>query len=69
MIFLCVSVQSNQKKTIVNNDTKSVSIRDITHKQTNDNNRDVNDNMFTRKVDLDYIPGLDDELKVILPGK
>jgi len=25
--------------------------------------------MFTRKVDLDYIPGLDDELKVILPGK
>jgi hypothetical protein len=24
--------------------------------------------MFTRKVDLDYIPGLDDDLKVILPA-
>lgn len=31
-------------------------------------NRDV-DKIFTRKVDLDYIPGLDDELKIILPGK
>ena len=27
------------------------------------------DKMTTRKVNLDYIPGLDDELKVILPGK
>lgn len=26
------------------------------------------DKMITRKVDLDYIPGLDDDLKVILPG-
>ena len=24
---------------------------------------------MTRKVDLDYIPGLDDDLKIILPGK
>ena len=24
--------------------------------------------VFTRKVDLDYIPGLDDDLKVILPA-
>ena len=31
-------------------------------------NLDV-DRMITRKVDLDYIPGLDDDLKVILPGK
>lgn len=31
------------------------------------NNMDV-DKMITRKVDLDYIPGLDDDLKVILPG-
>jgi hypothetical protein len=31
------------------------------------NNLDV-DKMITRKVDLDYIPGLDDDLKVILPG-
>ncbi len=29
---------------------------------------DVDKMMFTRKVDLDYIPGLDDDLKVILPG-
>lgn len=28
-----------------------------------------NINNMTRKVDLDYIPGLDDELKIILPGK
>ena len=27
------------------------------------------DKMFSRKVDLDYIPGLDDEVKVILPCK
>lgn len=33
----------------------------------NPKNRDV-DKIFTRKVDLDYIPGLDDELKIILPG-
>ena len=26
------------------------------------------DEMATRKVDLDYIPGLDDDLKVILPA-
>lgn len=26
------------------------------------------DKMMYRKVDLDYIPGLDDDLKVILPG-
>lgn len=30
-------------------------------------NLDV-EKMITRKVDLDYIPGLDDDLKVILPG-
>jgi hypothetical protein len=29
---------------------------------------DVDKMMFTRKVDLDYIPGLDDDLKVILPA-
>ena len=29
----------------------------------------TNINNMTRKVDLDYIPGLDDELKIILPGK
>lgn len=29
---------------------------------------DVHKRMFTRKVDLDYIPGLDDDLKVILPA-
>ncbi len=27
------------------------------------------ENMFTNKIDLDYIPGLDDDLKVIIPGK
>lgn len=26
------------------------------------------DKMFTKKVDLDFIPGLDDEIKVFLPG-
>lgn len=36
--------------------------------KANNNNIDV-DKMITRKVDLDYIPGLDDDLKVILPGK
>ena len=35
--------------------------------KTNNNSLDV-DKMITRKVDLDYIPGLDDDLKVILPG-
>ncbi len=29
---------------------------------------DVDKMVFTRKVDLDYIPGLDDDLKVILPA-
>lgn len=36
--------------------------------KSNNNSLDV-DKMITRKVDLDYIPGLDDDLKVILPGK
>ena len=35
--------------------------------EKNDGNGVV-DKMFTKKVDLDYIPGLDDEIKVFLPG-
>ncbi len=40
----------------------------LAHKNKKNDDIDVDKMMITRKVDLDYIPGLDDDLKLILPA-
>lgn len=47
--------------------TNSLTNTSVAKKPKLNTNLDV-DKMVTTRVDLDYIPGLDDDLKVILPG-
>ena len=59
-----VSISSSRRISMSNNKLKKPSL------YANDFNGDV-DTILNRKVDIDYIPGLDDDtdLKVILPGE
>lgn len=63
--------QSKPSNTTSNNTTNSLQVP-IDNFYSNSSNKSENrtnvDKMVYRKVDLDYIPGLDDDLKVILPA-
>jgi hypothetical protein len=56
-------------KTSTNNPTKTETVVIQSTKEIDQPKAEEKDNMFTNKIDLDYIPGLDDDLKVIIPGK
>lgn len=49
--------------------TETIIIQNNVDIEQSNNKQSDKENIFTSKIDLDYIPGLDDELKVIIPGK
>lgn len=49
--------------------TETIIIQNNVDIEHSNNKQSDKENIFTSKIDLDYIPGLDDELKVIIPGK
>ena len=49
--------------------TETIIIQNNVDIEQSNNKHSDKENIFTSKIDLDYIPGLDDDLKVIIPGK
>jgi hypothetical protein len=57
-----ISIHNSNQPLVTNTNSNSL------HKSKKNTNPMDTDKIMFRKVDLDYIPGLDDDLKVILPA-